>query len=64
MEFKLDSYYCSLRDAGKKDISVKLLLATGLGSLDAVWRTGHIEPQLTSRFTYACFKEKMFECER
>lgn len=45
MEFKLDSYHHSLRDAGKLDINVKSLLIAGLGSLtyDAVWRMGHIE---------------------
>lgn len=38
MEFKLDSYYYSLRYAEKIDVNVKLLLATGLGSFvhDAV----------------------------
>lgn len=32
VEFKLDSYYYSLRYEEKIDVDVKLLLATGLGS--------------------------------
>lgn len=57
-------YYCSLRDAGKIDINVKLLLATELCSFicDAVQKMGHMGPQLILRCM--CLKVKMFECER
>lgn len=65
VEFKLDSYYYSLRDAGKVDIHVKLPLAPGLGSLtcDALWRMGHVEPAHIKVYVCRCLKERMFECE-
>lgn len=45
VEFKLD-YYCFLRYAGKIDVNVKLLQATGPGAFicDAIQRMGHSAP--------------------